>query len=371
MDDPLDAFDLSNCRPDVHTEAHERLEGATLLEVRGLVVEYRAGRKPFRAVDGVDLTIAQGETLGLVGESGSGKTTIGRAILGLAPVADGTIHFEGTDWGRLSASDRRRLGTRLRVVFQDPYRSLNPTKPIERSLTEMLATVSDMSQSEKRARAREMLERVGMEPDSAERFPAQFSGGQRQRIAIARALMSNPRLIICDEPVSALDLSVQAQILNLLTELQRDLGVAYLFVSHDISVVRRVSHRVAVLYRGKVMETGSAKVVYAAPRHPYTKKLLEAVPIPDPVAQADHRARRFEGTSTRDRVSNRGSVGRVPAELCPFLDRCGVSIAACSTDAPPSVEGADGSIVACHLCRKTTGTTSPSPSPAPAPQEPI
>src|SRR5215216_5285772 len=278
----------------MNTEMHEEHESRPLLDVHGLVVEYRAGRKPFRAVDGVDLTIAEGETLGLVGESGSGKTTIGRAILSLVPVKEGSIHFQGIDWGRLSAQERRRLGSRVRVVFQDPYRSLNPTKPIERSLTEMLSTVSGMSQSDKRARAREMLERVGMEPDSADRFPSQFSGGQRQRIAIARALMSRPRLIICDEPVSALDLSIQAQILNLLMELQRDLGVAYLFVSHDISVIRRVSHRVAVLYRGKVMETGPAKTVCSTPRHPYTKKLLDAVPIPDPVAQAERRARRFE-----------------------------------------------------------------------------
>ena len=226
------------------------------------------------------------------------------------------------DWGRLSARERRRLGTRLRVVFQDPYRSLNPTKPIERSLTEMLSTVSDMTQSDKRARAREMLERVGMEPDSATRFPSQFSGGQRQRIAIARALMSHPRLIICDEPVSALDLSIQAQILNLLTELQRDLGVAYLFVSHDISVIRRVSHRVAVLYRGKVMETGPAKTVCSTPRHPYTKKLLDAVPIPDPVAQAEHRARRFERESARDGVNDlvaAASGGRVAGASLPVL----------------------------------------------------
>src|SRR5829696_630718 len=284
------------------TEPHDDCARRPLLEVQGLVVEYRAGRTSFRAVDRVDLTIAEGETLGLVGESGSGKTTIGRAILGLVPVSQGSIHFEGRDWGRLSASERRLLGTRLRVVFQDPYRSLNPTKPIERSLTEMLSTVPDMSKADKRARAREMLERVGMEPDSAFRFPSQFSGGQRQRIAIARALMSHPRLIICDEPVSALDLSIQAQILNLLTDLQRDLGVAYLFVSHDISVIRRMSQRVAVLYRGRVMETGPAQTVCSTPRHPYTRKLLDAVPIPDPVAQAEHRARRLEREPIEDTV---------------------------------------------------------------------
>jgi peptide/nickel transport system ATP-binding protein len=332
-------------------EEHRRRTDRPLLDVHGLVVEYRKGRKPFRAVDGVDLTVAEGETLGLVGESGSGKTTIGRAILGLVPVSQGSISFEGTDWGRLSAGERRRLGTRLRVVFQDPYRSLNPTKPIERSLTEMLSTVPDMRQSERRARARAMLERVGMASDVASRYPSQFSGGQRQRIAIARALMSQPRLIICDEPVSALDLSIQAQILNLLTELQRDLGVAYLFVSHDIAVIRRVSHRVAVLYRGKVMETGPAKTVCSTPRHPYTRKLLDAVPIPDPVVQAEHRARRFERERVRESVSGAAraasSVG-FAADLCPYRDRCDAAIAVCMTDPPPTVAIADDSIVVCH-----------------------
>ena len=354
----------------VNTETQQPQHDRPLLAVQGLVVEYRTAGKPFRAVDGVDLTVAEGETVGLVGESGSGKTTIGRAILGLVPVSQGSIHFEGIDWGRISARDRRRLGTRLRVVFQDPYRSLNPTKPIERSLTEMLTTMSDMSRSDKRVRAREMLERVGMEPDAANRFPSQFSGGQRQRIAIARALMSHPRLIVCDEPVSALDLSVQAQILNLLTELQRDLGVAYLFVSHDISVIRRVSHRVAVLYRGRVMETGPAKVVCSTPRHPYTQKLLEAVPIPDPIAQADRRARRRERESNRSKENGVVRVetnGGPRAHLCPFLDRCDVAIAVCSNEPPPLGETFEGGVVACHRWSEELGGNLAVSTPVPTP----
>jgi ABC-type glutathione transport system ATPase component len=265
-----------------------------LLDVADVVVEYPArgfGRKPFRALKGVSLDILPGETVGLVGESGSGKTTLGRAVLGLAPVTGGAIHYKGNDISHLSRKDRRTLSSDIQVVFQDPYTSLNPAMTIESILTEPL-TVRKVDKTEASRRVRELLDQVHLPANAGGRLPREFSGGQRQRIAIARALALEPKLIVCDEPVSALDLSTQARVLELFKEIQERTGVAYLFVSHDLAVVRHLSHRVAVMYRGEIVEWGDGDEVTSKPQHPYTQRLFLAAPVPDPVLQEERRAER-------------------------------------------------------------------------------
>jgi ABC-type glutathione transport system ATPase component len=265
-----------------------------LLRVDNLVVEYQGKgfrAKPFRALTDINISIGQGETLGLVGESGSGKTTLGRAVLGLAPVTGGTITFEGQDIGRASRKQRRVLSRDLQVVFQDPYTSLNPALEIGDILAEPLG-VQGKSPDEAKKRVRELLDQVGLPSDAISRLPREFSGGQRQRVAIARALALSPKLIVCDEPVSALDLTTQARVLDLFLQIQRDTGVSYLFVSHDLDVVRHISHRVAVMYQGEIVEQGPADVVTRDPEHPYTQRLLLASPVPDPDRQQQRRADR-------------------------------------------------------------------------------
>jgi len=262
-----------------------------LLSVSGLNVEYPLKgfrRKPFRALTDINITIKPGETLGLVGESGSGKTTLGRAVLGLAPVSKGSITFDGKDISHASRTERRKLGRDLQVVFQDPYTSLNPALQVGDILAEPLG-VQGQSSSEARRRVRELLDQVGLPSDAVNRLPREFSGGQRQRVAIARALALSPKLIVCDEPVSALDLSTQAVVLDLFLQIQRDTGVSYLFVSHDLDVVRHISHRVAVMYHGEIVEQGAAAKVTTTPEHPYTQRLLLASPVPDPDRQAKRR----------------------------------------------------------------------------------
>ncbi|HEV7167981.1 MAG TPA: ATP-binding cassette domain-containing protein [Micrococcaceae bacterium] len=265
-----------------------------LLEVSGLNVEYPGKgfrAKPFRALTDINIHIKSGETVGLVGESGSGKTTLGRAVLGLAPVSAGTISFDGKDISHASRRQRRPLSRDLQVVFQDPYTSLNPSLNVGAILAEPL-TVQGKSGAEARTRVRELLDQVGLPSDAIHRLPREFSGGQRQRVAIARALALSPKLIVCDEPVSALDLSTQAVVLDLFLQIQRDTGVSYLFVSHDLDVVRHISHRVAVMYRGAIVEQGPAAQVTVAPEHPYTQRLLLASPVPDPDRQELRRADR-------------------------------------------------------------------------------
>ncbi|WP_062467260.1 ATP-binding cassette domain-containing protein [Demequina maris] len=267
----------------------------SLLTVDGLQVEY-PGRgfraQPFRAVKGVSFDIRPGETVGLVGESGSGKTTIGRAILGLAPVSAGTVTFNGEDISHPTKQRRRELTRDIQVVYQDPYSSLNPSLTIGDSLTEPMI-VRKTPKREAEARVRELLDMVRLPADAADRMPREFSGGQRQRVAIARALALDPTLIICDEPVSALDLSTQARVLELFLEIQERTGVAYLFISHDLAVVREMSHRVAVLLHGELVEWGDGDTVTSQPEHPYTQRLLLASPVPDPVAQEQRRADRL------------------------------------------------------------------------------
>ena len=270
--------------------------GTELLTVNGLDVEYPMKgfrRKPFRALTDINISIKPGETLGLVGESGSGKTTLGRAVLGLAPVSRGAITFEGKDISHATRAERRRLGRDLQVVFQDPYTSLNPSLQIGDILSEPLK-VQGQEPAAARKRVKELLDQVGLPFDAVERLPREFSGGQRQRVAIARALALSPKLIVCDEPVSALDLSTQAVVLDLFLQIQRDTGVSYLFVSHDLDVVRHISHRVAVMYHGEIVEQGVASQVTRDPIHPYTQRLLLASPVPDPDRQAKRRNDRHQ-----------------------------------------------------------------------------
>ena len=248
-------------------------------------------RPPFQALSGVSLDIAAGECLGLVGESGSGKTTLGRAVLGLVPVAAGSIHYDGRAVSGLTRRERRALSSEIQVVFQDPYTSLNPSMTIETILAEPLVAAG-RQRAEARDRIAGLLDAVGLPADSGRRLPREFSGGQRQRVAIARALALDPRLVVCDEPVSALDLTTQSRVLDLLVEIQERTGVAYLFVSHDLAVVRHVSHRVAVMHRGRIVETGEADTLTRTPSHPYTKRLLLAAPVADPAEQARRREER-------------------------------------------------------------------------------
>ncbi|MBT2513624.1 ATP-binding cassette domain-containing protein [Arthrobacter sp. ISL-30] len=265
-----------------------------LLDIQNVTVEYPGHgfrAKPFRALHDVSLDVQAGECVGLVGESGSGKTTLGRAVLGLAPVTKGKVIFRGEDISHASRADRRRLASDIQVVFQDPYTSLNPSLTVEQILSEPL-TVRKVPRAESWKRIKDLFEMVRLPADSGNRLPREFSGGQRQRIAIARALALKPQLIVCDEPVSALDLSTQARVLELFKDIQEQTNVAYLFVSHDLEVVRHISHRVAVMYRGEIVEFGDGDQVTSRPHHPYTQRLFFAAPIADPVAQAERREER-------------------------------------------------------------------------------
>jgi len=265
-----------------------------LLDVRNVEVTYhgkKIGKHGFKALKGVSLDIRPGEVVGLVGESGCGKTTLGRAILGLAPVTAGEIIFEGRDIAHASRAERKEIARDIQVVFQDPYTSLNPSMNIEQILSEPLLA-QGVSKAEARGRVKDLLDAVALPADAGERRPREFSGGQRQRIAIARALALNPKLIVCDEPVSALDLSTSARVLDLFLEIQERTGVAYLFISHDLAVVRHVSHRVAVMYHGEIVEWGDGDQVTSHPQHPYSKRLMMAAPVPHPTLQAKRREER-------------------------------------------------------------------------------
>lgn len=317
------------------------MSSATLLEVEKLSVDY-PGRdhSTVRAVDGVDLVVGHRETVGLVGESGSGKSTIARAILGLAPVAEGSIRFAGLEIAHASARERRRFSAELQVVFQDPYSSLNPTRTIGQTLAEPMLAHGKQSRAAVSARIREVLGQVGLPASSVDRYPSMFSGGQRQRVAIARALMLRPRLVICDEPVSALDLSVQAMVLNLLRELQQELELSYLFIAHDLAVVRHLSHRTVVLYRGRVMEEGETARLYTEPKHPYTQALLAASPHPDPELQrARRRPRIMMAVDARSTAQ---------AGACVFAARCPHVEDVCRTERPELQTSSTQSLVACH-----------------------
>ena len=267
-----------------------------LIEIDHVAVEFPGKgfrARPHRVLNDVTLDIAPGETLGLVGESGSGKTTLGRAILGLVPVASGEVRLEGRKITGLSSNERRAIADDIQVVFQDPYTSLNPAMTVNDILTEPL-TVAGMDPRVAQQKVRELLDQVKLPSDAGIRLPREFSGGQRQRIAIARALARSPKLIVCDEPVSALDLSTQSRVLDMFIEIQERTGVSYLFITHDLSVVRYVSHRIAVMYKGDIVETGSADKITSNPDHPYTQRLMLASPVCDPDRQALRREQRLE-----------------------------------------------------------------------------
>ncbi|MER7007234.1 ABC transporter ATP-binding protein [Dactylosporangium sp. NPDC000555] len=312
-----------------------------LLDIRDLRVDFSRGRRLVRAVDGVSLSVAPGETVGLVGESGSGKSTIARAVTGLTPVSGGSIRFDGADVTRAGRRARRRLSAALQMVFQDPYSSLNPARTIGDTLAEPLLARREVRRSGRRELVAAALERVGLPADAARRYPAEFSGGQRQRIVIARALVNLPRLVICDEPVSGLDTSVQAQIINLLLDLRADLGLGYLFITHDLAVVRHLSHRVVVLYRGQVMEAGRTATVVSRPAHPYTRALIAAAPVPDP----GHRPPLVPPAGPAPVLS--ATPGAADRPGCRFASRCPYVAPVCLARRPPLRESATGSLVSC------------------------
>lgn len=318
--------------------------GPPLLEVENLRVWFPAGRRApgkgrafIKAVDGVSFSVQRGETLGLVGESGCGKTTTARAVLRLLDPTEGRIRFDGVDLAAVPRRELRLLRRRMQPVFQDPFASLNPKRTVERIVAEPLVIHRRGGAAERRARVAELLATVGLPPDAAKRYPHAFSGGQRQRIGIARALALNPRLIVADEPVSALDVSVQAQVLNLMMDLQRELGLTYLFVAHDLSVVKHISDRIAVMYVGKMVEMAPADSLFAAPRHPYTEALLSAVPEPDPRAR-------------RERVPLQGEVANPanPPQGCYFNPRCQYATDICRTETPELREIAPNHFASCH-----------------------
>ncbi len=312
---------------DVHKHFPVRSDGLLRREVGSV-----------RAVDGVDLEVHTGETLGLVGESGCGKSTLARALLRLTDLTAGTVEFDGRDISSLSRGALRPIRRDIQMIFQDPYASLNPRKRIGASIALPMRIHDAYPRREIPGQVRELLALVGLAPEHASRFPHEFSGGQRQRIGIARALALRPKLVIADEPVSALDVSIQAQVVNLLEDLQDELGTTYVFVAHDLSVVRQVSDRIAVMYLGKVVEVGPAEDVCAAPVHPYTEALLSAVPVPDP------------DLARRERIVLEGDVPSPadPPSGCRFHTRCRYATEVCRTTEPPLAPHRDGHLAACH-----------------------
>jgi len=306
---------------------------------KGIIFQRQVGA--IKAVDGVSFTMQKGETLGLVGESGCGKSTTGRAILQLYRPTDGQVVFEGTDLTKTKGEALRRMRRRMQMIFQDPYASLNPRMTVGSIIGEPLEVHKiGANKRERQERVQELLRTVGLNPYFVNRYPHEFSGGQRQRIGVARALAVNPAFIICDEPISALDVSIQAQIINLLEDLQQDLELTYLFIAHDLSVVRHISDRIAVMYLGKIVELASRDDLYANPMHPYTQALLSAVPIPDPVIESE-----------RKRIILEGDVPSPanPPQGCNFCTRCPRVMDICREQDPEFKKKSTGHYVACWL----------------------
>ena len=323
--------------------------GEVLLEVRdlkmhfpitrGILIQRQVGS--IRAVDGLDFDLIKGETLGLVGESGCGKSTTGRAILQLHRPTAGSVRFEGVELTETSGPDLRRMRRRMQMIFQDPYASLNPRMTVGSIVGEPLDVHQlGNSKTDRQERVRELLEIVGLNPYFVNRYPHEFSGGQRQRIGVARALAVNPSFIVCDEPISALDVSIQAQVINLLEDLQRELQLTYLFIAHDLSVVRHISDRIAVMYLGKIVELAERTELYENPCHPYTEALLSAVPVPDPVVEAKRQRIILEGD-----VPNPAS----PPTGCNFSTRCPKAMDRCFQEEPEFRDVGDGHYAACFL----------------------
>jgi len=334
-----------------------------LLRVENLVKHFPVrswlGRRTgaVQAVDGVSFALAKGETLALVGESGCGKSTTGRLVLRLLEATSGKVWFEGRDLFRLDERELRATRSALQIIFQDPYASLNPRMTVGQMLEEPLM-LHGLAAGRRKERVAEILALVGLAPQHAQRYPHEFSGGQRQRIGIARAIAVEPRLIVCDEPVSALDVSIQAQVVNLLRDLQRGLGLSYLFIAHDLAVVKHIATRVAVMYLGRIVELADKRALFARPRHPYTQALLSAIPVPEP-------------TVRRTRIVLQGDVPSAsdPPSGCRFRTRCPYARELCALEDPP-LEVADGHAVACHFWREIEPPAALIPDSAAIPSNP-
>ncbi len=338
---------MTDALPPASTDGSRANGEGGLLEIRdlvkhfpiksGVIIDREIGR--VRAVDGVTLTVKEGETLGLVGESGSGKSTLCRTVLQLIPPTSGSVRFQGQELVGRGARSMRPLRREMQMIFQDPYASLNPRQRVGQIIGTPLRIHGLASGDALKRQVNELLERVGLGPEHYNRFPHEFSGGQRQRIGIARALALRPKLIIADEPVSALDVSIQAQIINLLEDLQDDFKLTYVFVAHDLGVIRHVSDRIAVMYLGKIVEVGPAEEVYSNPIHPYTLSLLSALPIPDPRANA-----------AREQILLEGDIPSPanPPAACRFHTRCPYATEICSQEEPPLVNYGNDHWAACH-----------------------
>lgn len=312
----------------------------TLVEVRNLKKFFKIGENTLKAVNDVSFTIKRGETLGIVGESGCGKSTAGRTMLRLYDPTDGQVFFEGKDLSKLSPSEMKAMRRNIQMIFQDPYASLNPRMTVGDIIGEALDIHGLATGSKRKERIQELLSLVSLNPEHMNRFPHEFSGGQRQRIGIARALAVEPKFIVCDEPISALDVSVQAQVVNLLEQLQEKMGLTYMFIAHDLSMVKYISDRVGVMYLGKMVELADSEKLYEKPLHPYTQALLSAIPIPDP-----------EIERTRERIVLQGDVPSPmnPPSGCHFRTRCPKAMPECAAKEPVWKEIESGHFVACHL----------------------